>query len=88
MLKNLKQLIKASGLGFAIFSLTACSTIEIVHVPVGCVEQSPARLGFTDEEMDSTSDEMTDKLVIFAGALRERLNTQCLINKKHDELHK
>jgi hypothetical protein len=87
MLISLKQLIKASAHGLIIFSLSACSTIEIIHVPVGCIEQSQAKLGFTDEEIDSTSDEMTDKLVIFAGALRERLTTQCLINKKHDQLH-
>ena len=87
MLRNLKQSIKLNALACVIFSMAACSTIEIIHVPVGCIEQSQVKLGLSESELDSISDEVTDKIINFDAALRERLTTQCLINIKHDQLH-
>ena len=41
----------------------------------------------TDEEAEVITNEMETKIVLFATTLRERINTQCQINKIHDELH-
>ena len=69
------------------FSLTACSTLEVVHAPVGCEGQSKVSLGLTQDEYDGTSKTVLDKITIFAKALRARIDTQCKINSEHDRLH-
>jgi hypothetical protein len=30
---------------------------------------------------------ITDKLIVFAASLRDKVKSQCLINKTHDQLH-
>ena len=85
---NLKRLIKASVTGCAICSLTACCTIEIAHAQLDCLGQSEARLNLTDEEIDLITDDMSDKIILFDKSLRERLNSQCTLIKKHNEIHR
>ena len=69
------------------FSLTACSTLEVVHAPVGCEGQPKVSLGLTQEEYDDTSKAVLDKVTIFAKTLRARIDAQCEINAEHDRLH-
>jgi len=46
------------------------------------------RLEMTREEADEFESNMQLKIRKFAVTLRERVNTQCKLNKEHDELHK
>ena len=87
MLINLRKAIKASAAVLIAFNLSACTTIELIHVPVGCEGQPKVSLNLTDEEAEVITDEMETKIVLFATTLRERINTQCQINKIHDEIH-
>lgn len=70
-----------------IFSLSACSTIELIHVPVGCMGQPKVSIGFTQDEFSGLNKTAKQKLVIFSKTLRARIDAQCEINLKHDELH-
>lgn len=84
MLKKPRSL---SAILLTIFSLTGCSTLKIVHVPVGCEGQPNVSINFDDKEAETITDDMLLKLTIFATTLRERINSQCEINKEHDRLH-
>jgi hypothetical protein len=88
MLINLRKAIKASATVLIAFSLSACTTIELIHVPVGCEGQPKVSLNLTDEEAEVITDEMETKIIRFATTLRERINTQCEINYQHDEIHR
>ena len=81
MLKSLVLTLSIS------FSLSACSTLEVVHAPVGCEGQPKVSLGLTQEEDDDTSKAVLDKITIFAKTLRARIDAQCAINAEHDRLH-
>jgi hypothetical protein len=70
-----------------IFSTSACTTLEIVHAPVGCLGQPNINVKFTHEEADSMLDSTADKIVLIREIYRARIDAQCSINKKHDELH-
>ena len=70
-----------------IFNLSACSTLEVVHNPVGCIGQPVVSLGFTSEEAESLSESVKKKIVIFANTLRARIDAQCAKNKNHDKIH-
>lgn len=67
--------------------LTACSTIEIAHEPVNCLGQPEVSHSFTIDEKNRLTDDMKLKMRIFAVTLRQRIISQCDINKEHDELH-
>ena len=69
-------------------TLTACSTIEIAHNPVNCLGQPQADLNLTQEEKNKLTDDMKLKMRRFAVTLRQRIISQCKLNKEHDELHK
>lgn len=69
------------------FSLSACSTIEVVHNPVGCLGQPVVSLGLTDDETATLSEGVKKKIVIFANVLRERIDRQCAKNHNHDSVH-
>lgn len=69
------------------FSLTACSTIEVVHAPVGCLGQPSVSLGLTQSEYDTIAPAAVDKIVVFAKTLRLRIDAQCKINIEHDRIH-
>lgn len=81
--------LKILALSLSVIGLTACKSLEIIHVPVGCIGQPviPDRLNFTNEEADSISDPVLDKLEERSAIIRERINSQCEINKRHDEAH-
>lgn len=68
--------------------LTGCKTIEIAHAPINCLGQPEARTGFTYEEKAKLTDSMKLKIRTFAVTLRQRIKSQCEINKKHDQEHK
>ena len=70
-----------------IFSLSACSNTEFVHVRVWCLGQPNASLGFTKGESEAIPESAKKKIVIFAKTLRARIDAQCEINYKHDEMH-
>lgn len=70
-----------------VYSLSACTTLETVHVPVGCLGQPSASLGMTQSEYDAMAPETLKKLVVFAKTLRKRIDTQCEINHAHDLIH-
>ena len=65
--------------------LTACSTIE-VHEPVGCLGFPPMP-AFSGDDLIPLSDEAFDKIMTMAATCRARIETQCIINEAHDELH-
>ena len=68
-------------------SLMGCSAIELAHEPVDCLGQPQVSLNLTRDEANLFTDDMRLKMRKFAVTLRERINTQCNINKEHDELH-
>jgi hypothetical protein len=69
--------------------LTSCSTLEIVHNPVGCEGEPvfPAEIAFLDEEVKGANKAMVDKFKKRIKILRERIKTQCKLNAEHDKLH-
>ncbi len=69
------------------FSLSACSTVEVIHAPVGCLGQPTATLNFTKLEFDAMTNGSKKKLVVFAKTLRARIYAQCKVNHNHDKLH-
>lgn len=82
------KLKRAASLSVIALILCSCSTIEIMHVPVGCEGQPIISHNFTEEEAEILTDDMVDKMTLFAVTLRERIETQCAINHKHDEAFK
>jgi hypothetical protein len=69
-----------------VIALTSCKTIELGHAPVGCEPLPAVTLGdlLSDEQLNSMSDDVFDAVELRITALKERLRTQCEINKKHD----
>lgn len=69
--------------------LTSCSTLKIVHEPVGCEGQPlfPLDIAFLPEDLEGAKPDLIDKFRDRIIILRERINTQCKINAKHDKLH-
>lgn len=73
----------------ALTTLTACSTVEIIHEPVPCLGQPvfPREQDFTDEEVNAMTTTVYDKIRYRIVTLRERINAQCEVNKAHNQLH-
>lgn len=67
-------------------NLTACSTIEIIHEPVGCLGQ-PNLPEFTEEELLPLSEQTFNKVLNMAIIYNSRIESQCEINEAHDEIH-
>lgn len=87
-LESKRKLAKNLSLVVAIgLTLCSCTTTKLIHVDVGCEGQPDISLNFTEEEANRFTDEMDLKLSTFAITLRERINTQCRINEKHDKKH-
>ena len=81
-------MVKKLGLtGLMIFSLCSCSSIELIHEPIGCLGQPRISLGFTNSEYETVTLDVEQKLIIFVGKLRARINAQCELNKRHDINH-
>lgn len=72
--------------GVALINLTACSTIEIIHEPVGCLGQ-PSLPGFTEEELSPLSEQTFNKILNTVIIYKSRIESQCEINEAHDEIH-
>ena len=69
--------------------LVSCKTIELAHNPVGCIDKGLVRLSerFTDDELNSIPEDIFSTYEKHIIMYQERLNSQCELNKKHDELH-
>lgn len=65
-------------------SLSACSTVELIHEPVDCLGQPKVSLGLTQEEFNGLDKSTIDKIVIFGKTLRARIDFQCELNRFHD----
>lgn len=68
-------------------NLIACSTLEIVHVPVSCLGQPSINWGFSHEDADSMTKEAREKIKRGVAVLRARIDSQCKINQSHNKLH-
>ena len=79
--------LKASLIASMIFSLCACSSLELVHVPVGCLGQPVIAERFTQAEADAIPISAVRKIVLMREAYKARINAQCKINAAHDKLH-
>ncbi len=78
---------KASLIGLMMFSLFGCTKQELIHVPVGCLGLPTVNVKFTQEEADAIPDSAVDKIVLMRETYKARINAQCEINYKHDELY-
>ena len=74
-------------IGLISISLGACTSVELVHVPVGCLGLPYVNVQYTKVEAESLSNEIVNKIVRTEAIYKTRINSQCAINKKHDELH-
>ena len=74
-------------IGLISISLGACTSVELVHVPVGCLGLPYVNVQYTQAEAESLSNEIVDKIVRTEAIYKTRINSQCAINKKHDELY-
>ena len=79
--------IKVILIGLISTSLGACTSVELVHVPVGCLGLPYVNVQYTKVEAESLSNEIVNKIVRTEAIYKTRINSQCAINKKHDELH-
>ena len=68
-------------------SLFSCSTVELIHEPVGCLGQYDVSLGLTQAEYEAIDLSVEQKIIIFTKTLRARIDAQCEINLKHDINH-
>lgn len=80
--------LKASLIALTISSLFACSSVEIVHVPVGCLGQPVVNIKFTQEESAAIPQSAVDKIVLMRETYKARINAQCEINHNYDKLFK
>jgi hypothetical protein len=81
------QLKKASLIALMIFNVAGCSTVELIHVPVGCLGLPAYKPAFTQEEADSMLDSAVDKVVLMRTIYKSRIESQCKINFNHDIAH-
>lgn len=72
-----------------IFLLQSCSALEIAHSDLDCVLYPELSLAdrMSDEELNSITDPVFDKLEIHILSYQERMNSQCEAIKKHNRLH-
>ena len=82
------MIVKASLTSLMIYSLSGCSTLEIIHSPVDCLGLPQVRLQFTQDEANSMSIETVNKIVLMRETYKARINAQCEINLNHDKLHR
>ena len=69
------------------FSLAACTNTEVIHSPVDCLGQPSVSMELTPDEFKTIAPTAKKKIIIFVKTLRKRIDTQCRINHKHDEIH-
>ncbi len=81
----MKNYLKLTSLILCSVLISCASTVEL-HVELECVEQPTFNLF---DETDADIKESTlDKIQLVTATLRERLESQCMLIKKHNELHK
>ena len=82
------MLKKAVMMTLIAFSLSACSTLEIVHAPLElpCVPEH--NVMFKMGETDVMSDELYTKFKTIIVTYKERIKTQCKLAEQHNEAHK
>jgi len=66
-----------------------CSTLEIAHDPLSCIDRPLMKLSerMTIYEINSMSDDVFDKLEEHIVAHKERIKSQCELIKRHNENH-
>lgn len=78
---------KALLIGLITFNLMSCSTMEIIHVPVGCLGLPSVNIEFTQEEADLIPDSAVDKIILMRETYKARIKAQCDINHNYDKLY-
>ncbi len=80
----LKKLVMSVTL---IFSLQACTTLEIAHSPLELPGIPDHKILFRIGETDHVEDETYDKFEAIINAYKQRIITQLKISKEHNRLH-
>ena len=70
-------------------SLQACSTLEIAHSDLNCMQYPSLSLAdrMSDSELNSMSNEVFDKVSAHIISYQERMNSQCKAIKTHNKNH-
>lgn len=71
-----------------IFSLQACTTLEIVHADLELPCMPKHGVIFNAGETDSISEEIYSKFERIIITYKERIKTQCKLVNQHNEAHK
>ena len=81
--------LKIVSLLVGAIGLQSCSTIEIAHSPLNCMLYPSQTLGdrLSDEELNSISDPVFDKLEKHIISYQARIDSICESINKHNELH-
>ena len=80
-----------TGLILVVLSvLTGCSTIEIAHEPLKCIDRPIKSLSerVNTDELLSLSDKTFDGIEAHIIAHKERIKSQCELINRHNEEHK
>lgn len=86
----MKQTYKNIVIALGLIGLVGCSTLEIAHDPLKCINRPLTKLSerMSADELNSMSDEVFDKFEIHILEHKERINSQCELTKRHNEAHK
>ena len=81
------MLKKAVTTMLIVFSLQACSSIEVIHadLELPCVPEHGVY--FAPGETDVMSDELYNKFKKIILTYKQRIKSQCELADKHNELH-
>jgi len=73
----LKKLITILLICLSAINLSSCSTLEIVHVDLGCRAIPASHINYTNEEIEKTPDSVIDKFSQRSNQLKARIATIC-----------
>lgn len=70
--------------------LSSCSTLEIAHDPLKCINQriAPLSESLTYEEIEPLTDEAFGKIEKYIITYKKRIESQCELIKRHNNNHK
>jgi hypothetical protein len=70
-------------------SLTACSTLEIVHEPIECLGPPiiPQNLKFSQDEAAQVPSFAIDKFKKISNIYKKRISAICKLNSRHNARH-